>query len=91
MLTGLLQNGSSTRKFTDALALFKKIIPSSGVETPDAQLQKELERLALSAPHMLADIGFERDSRACSSEDEVWRRGTHCVIISNSKRAAAFI
>lgn len=90
MLTGLLQNAPSTRKFTDVFAAFKKIIPSSVMETSDAQLQKELERLALSAPHMLADIGFARDSQACSSEQEVWRRGTHCVIICSSKRAAAF-
>lgn len=91
MLTGMLQNSPSTRKFTDVFASFKKIIPMSWVQTPDAQLQRELERLALSAPHMLADIGFERDSKACSSEKEVWRRGTHCVIISGSKRVAAFI
>ena len=91
MLSGLLENGSSIRKLTDVLASYKKLIPMSGVEMPDAQLKKELERLALSAPHMLADIGFERDLNACTDEKAVWRRGTHCVIISSSKHAAAFV
>ena len=91
MLAGLLENGSSIRKFTDVLAAWKKIIPTSGVGMPDAQLKKELERLALSAQHMLADIGFERDPKASSGEKAVWRRGTHCVIIFGPKHAAAFI
>lgn len=91
MLAGLLENGSLIRKFTGVLASCKKIIPTSGDETPDAQLKKELERLALSAPHMLADIGFERDLKECTNEKAVWRRGTHCVMISSSKHAAAFI
>lgn len=91
MLTGLLGNGSSIKNVADMLAACKKIIPKSRVETPGAPLQKELERLALSAPHMLLDIGFERDVEASSSEKVVWRRGTHCVVIFSSKQAAAFI
>ena len=91
MLAGLLENGLSIRKVGDVLASCKKIIPASGVKTTDTQLQKELERLALSAPHMLADIGFERDVKACSSEKAVWRRGTQCVIIFGLKHAAAFV
>lgn len=91
MLAGLLENGPSIRNVANGLAACKKLIPTAEDKTPDAQLQKELERLALSAPHMLADIGFERDIKACSSEKTVWRRGTHCVIIFSSKHAAAFI
>lgn len=91
MLVGLFEKSPSIPKFTDVLASCKKIIPTSGVEMPDAQLKKELERLALSAPHVLADIGFERDLKSCTDEKAVWRRGTHCVIISSSKHAAAFI
>lgn len=91
MLVSLLENGQSFRKVADMLAACKKIMPTSRVETPDTQLQKELERLALSAPHMLADIGFERDLKACSSEKTVWRRGTQCVIIFGRKQAAAFV
>jgi len=91
MLTGLQENGSLIRKFTDMLASYKKIIPTSGAEMLDAKLKRELERLALSAPHMLPDIGFERDLNACTEEKAVWRRGTHYVIISSSKHAAAFI
>lgn len=89
MLTGLLGNGSSIRKVTDILAAFKKLLPMSRVETPDARLQKQLEHLALSAPHMLADIGFERDVEASSSEKKVWRRGAHSVIIFSPKHASA--
>jgi hypothetical protein len=89
MLAGLLENGPSIGKVADILEACKKIMPGSRVETPDAQLQLELERLALSAPHMLADIGFERDPRACSSEKTVWRRGKYCVIISSTPHAAA--
>lgn len=89
MFADLLENGSSIRKVADMLTSFKKHIPMPRVETPDTQLQKELERLALSAPHMLADMGFERDAKACSSEKVVWRRGTHSVIIFNTTRTAA--
>jgi len=91
MLAGLLENGPSIKNVADVLAACKKIIPASRVETPDALLQKELERLALSAPHMLADIGFERDVEASSSERAVWRRGSHYVVIFSPKHAAAFI
>ena len=91
MLAGLLENGSSIGKVTDVLVACKKLILASGVEAADTQLQKELERLALSAPHMLADIGFERDTKACSSEKAVWRRGTQRVIIFSPKHAAAFV
>ena len=91
MLAGLLENGQSIRKVGNVLASCKKLTLTSGVVTPDKPLQKELERLALSAPHMLADIGFERDPKACSSEQAVWRRGTQCVIIFSPKHAAAFV
>ena len=91
MLAGLLENGPSIMKVADIFSACKKFIPTSGLETPDAQLQKELERLALSAPHMLADIGFQRDLAACSSEKAVWRRGTNCVIIYSAKHSVAYI
>lgn len=91
MLAGLLENSTSLWKVADVSVVLKKLIPISRVETPDAQLQEELERVALSAPHILEDIGFERDLKACSSEKAVWRRDTHCVIIFSSKHAAAFV
>lgn len=84
MLTGLLENGPSIRKVMDVLASYKKFIPMSGKETPDAPLQKNLKRLALSAPHMLADIGFEREAAACGPAVDVWRRQDTCVIIQFS-------
>lgn len=90
MLAGLLENGLSIKSVADVLVAYKKIIPASRAETLDAPLQKELERLALSAPHMLSDIGFERDVEASSSEKAVWRRGAHCVVIFSPKYAAVF-
>lgn len=53
-----------------------------GNETADGLLQADLERLAVSAPHVLADIGFERDAKACSHDKVAWRRGTHRVTVS---------
>ncbi|WP_136443797.1 hypothetical protein [Pacificoceanicola onchidii] len=91
MLISVLENGLSIRKVADLLTWYKKIIPTLGVETPDAQLQRDLERLALSAPHVLADLGFEQDLKASTSEKAVWRRGTHSVIIYSPKHAAAFV
>lgn len=91
MLAGLFKNGASIKNITNVLAACKKIIPTLRLETPDAPLQKELERLALSAPHMLSDIGFERDVEASSIEKTVWRRGPHCVVIFSPKHAAAFV
>jgi len=91
MLVRMLENGLSITKVADLLAAYKKIIPTSGVELPDTQLQRDLQRLALSAPHMLADLGFEQDLKVCTSEKAVWRRGTHSVIIYSPKHAAAFV
>lgn len=91
MLVGLVENTPSLRKVANVWEACKKLIPTSEVEAPDAQLKKELERLALSAPHTLADIGFERDVNACSCERVVWRRGRHSVIVFSAKHAAAVI
>jgi hypothetical protein len=66
------------------LGLFKKLIPQKKVGQPSEPLVEDLERLALSAPHVLADIGFERDFEAFSPEKRVWRRGQLCVIISTA-------
>ena len=91
MLASLIENGPMITKVAEVLKLIKKLIPTSVVETQDAQLRNELERIALSAPHMLADIGFKRDPRACSNERVVWRRGVHCVIIFCPKHASAIV
>jgi len=64
--------------------LFKKLIPQEQVGQLSEQFVKDLERLALSAPHVLADIGFERDFEAFSPEKRIWRRGQLCVIISTA-------
>lgn len=86
MSAGQLENGSSIRKVIDTLALCKKLIPSLGCETADALLRKDVERLALSAPHMLSDIGFKRDTEASSTECAVWARGDMTVRIATLSR-----
>ena len=85
MFASLVQNGLSIRSIADVLSICKKLILMIGKRTPDARLRNDLERLALSAPHMLADIGFEREAAACGPHLDVWRRqGTSVVIQSSS-------
>ncbi len=91
MFVGLVENTPSLRKVANVWEACKKFIPTSELEAPGAQLKKELERLALSAPHTLADVGFERDVNACSFERDVWRRGRHSVIVLSVKHAADVI
>ena len=91
MPVGLVENTLSLRKVADAWEACKQLAPTSGGGASDEQLRKDLERLALSAPHTLADIGFKRDVEASSSEKAVWRRGNCCVVIFGPKYAAAFI
>lgn len=40
-----------------------------------AKYLHDLERLALGAPHMLPDIGFELDKGSSSHAKQLWRRG----------------
>ena len=74
MFAGQIENCSLICNVADGVASLKKLILTSAVKTPDAQLQMDLERLALSAPHVLADIGFEREVEACGPGVDVWHR-----------------
>ncbi len=74
MLAGRIENCSLIWKVTDGVASLKKLILTSAVKKPDVQLQMDLERLASSAPHVLADIGFEREVEACGPDVDVWHR-----------------
>ena len=56
----------------------------SGKE-PKEQYCEDLERLALSAPHLLADIGFEPDLRSSSPVKTIWRKGATSVALSSGK------
>lgn len=67
--------------------LFKKFKPRFRSEKLREQPWADLERLALSAPHVLADIGFECDLFACKPDQTVWRRGSICVAISTTARS----
>ncbi|OWU67348.1 hypothetical protein [Phaeobacter sp. 22II1-1F12B] len=84
MFANQLEHKLSTWISARLLGTCSKIIPWLGKRDTDVPLRNDLERLALSAPHMLSDIGFERDDKACSPEKVVWRRGKLCVIIANS-------
>lgn len=50
---------------------------------PEDRLVEDLERLALSAPHLLTDIGFARDAKASSSAKTIWCKGSLRVAISS--------
>ena len=69
--------------------LFKKYMPRCRSEKLREQPWADLERLALSAPHVLADIGFERDLVGCNPDQTVWRRGSICVAISTTARSVS--
>ena len=84
MLASELEHDPSIRKSATFLEVLKKVIPRRRDKELNTHLRADLERLAFSAPHMLSDIGFERDVKACSPDKEVWRRGTHSVTIYNS-------
>jgi len=86
----LFKRDTAFSAFPTSLALCRKFAPWSEQEPPRAKLKTDLERLALSAPHLLSDIGFERDVAACSSTREVWRRGADRVnIVAGSVRVIA--
>lgn len=84
MLVGLIENASTIWKVADVFAWWKKLILTSAAKTPDAQLQMDLERLALSAPHVLADLGFEREVGACAPDVDVWHRQDIPLVIQFS-------
>ena len=48
---------------------------------PEDRMHAELARLALGAPHILADIGFHQDVQASTPNCVVWRRDDVCVVV----------
>ncbi len=48
----------------------------------NAHFEQHVARLALTAPHVLADIGFVRDDSASSLGRTVWRRGRTRVTVA---------
>jgi hypothetical protein len=48
----------------------------------DAHFLRHIERLAITAPHVLADIGFERDDLASFSTQTVWRKGRFRITLT---------
>ena len=60
----------------------KKVILRPVDPAVDAHLLQNIERLALTAPHVLADLGFERDVHASSPQRTVWRKGRTRVVLT---------
>jgi len=89
MSANQVEGNLSIHKAVGLLEVFRKMTPWFGGDKTNAQLQTDLERLALSAPHMLSDIGLERDAKAYSCGKDVWRRGRHCVTVSNGSQTAS--
>ena len=50
---------------------------------PQDQLRENLERIAVSAPHLLSDIGFVRDPKASSLLEAIWANGSLRLSISS--------
>lgn len=50
---------------------------------PEDQLRQNLERIAVSTPHLLSDIGFVRDPKASSSLETIWVNGSLRLSISS--------
>lgn len=58
---------------------------SSGLRDrkPEDRFLEDLERIAASAPHLLSDIGLERDPGMSSPAETVWCKGSLRVAISS--------
>lgn len=48
---------------------------------PPAQVLHDLQRLAETSPHLLADLGFVEDRRQRGTGIRVWRRGVYVVAL----------
>lgn len=58
-------------------------VPRIKVRKPEHRLREDLERIASSAPHLLADIGFVRDPKVSSPAETIWCKGSLRVAISS--------
>ena len=63
------------------LAVIRKFAPKRHHAVPRDDACRELERLALSSPHLLPDLGFELDRAAAGPQRTVWRRPGFVVTI----------
>ena len=90
-------NSMSTQENATRLALprkahfgiwLRKLEPLRRPSAPRRSLGAELERLARTAPHLLADLGFEEDRAARTPLRSVWRKGAVDVAISREPAVA---
>ncbi|MEM1272865.1 MAG: hypothetical protein AAGF88_03555 [Pseudomonadota bacterium] len=51
------------------------IFQNRGIPKNRSRTEIELDRLAETSPHLLADIGFHRNPRECTPTHDIWRRG----------------
>ena len=64
--------------------VFLSHAPSEPRPEPPPDTASEVQRLASTAPHMLADIGLRRDPARCTLGAEVWVRGDVAVTLRRS-------
>ena len=92
-----LDNSMPTQENAPRLALprkarfgiwLRKLEPLRRPSAPRRSLGAELERLARTAPHLLADLGFEEDRAARTPLRSVWRKGAVDVAISREPAVA---
>jgi exopolysaccharide biosynthesis predicted pyruvyltransferase EpsI len=80
MISASLDRLISWPTFHVVIDMVRKTI-SKHKSVPEERLHAELARLALGAPHILADIGFHPDVEASTPNCMVWRRDDVCVAV----------
>jgi hypothetical protein len=54
-------------------------------------LHRELQRIVNAAPHLLTDIGFERDPAASSPAETIWVGGALRVAVATRDRSVSVL
>ena len=67
--------------FNLTMAMMRKNIPFWRYEDIDKGFREDIERIARTSPHLLADMGFVLDCRSSSDKRMVWRRNSLTVAI----------
>ncbi len=67
----------------------RKATPDQPSEWVERRQLKEIERLALLSPHLLADLGFGIDAQASNRTTVVWRNGSICVWVISETAGTA--
>ncbi len=74
--------------YTTLVRWSRKYSPFTRPSRP-ADLGQALERLAVTSPHLLRDLGFVPECRPGSVACTVWRRGGHVVTVTQGPPAVS--